>query len=55
MRPLLAEDDRMIGASIRKGLRQEEFAIDWVQDGRAAELALAQNVHDLAKRCVRPH
>ena len=40
MRLLLVEDDAMIGAGIRLGLRQEEFVVDWVQDGRAAELAL---------------
>ena len=47
MRLLLAEDDRMIGASIQRGLKQDGLAVDWVQDGRAAELALAENVHDL--------
>jgi two-component system, OmpR family, response regulator QseB len=47
MRLLLAEDDKMIGASIQEGLMQDGFAVDWVQDGRAAELALAEKVHDL--------
>jgi two-component system response regulator QseB len=47
MRLLLAEDDAMIGESVRRGLRQDGFAVDWVQDGRAAEVALADNVHDL--------
>ena len=47
MRLLLAEDDRMIGESIQRGLKQDGFAVDWVPDGRAAELALAENVHDL--------
>ena len=46
MRVLLAEDDPMIGASIRNGLRQDGFTVDWVDDGRAAEEALAENVHD---------
>src|ERR1700737_1727160 len=46
MRILLAEDDAMIGASVRRGLAQDGFTVDWVQDGRAAELALAENVHD---------
>ena len=41
MRVLLVEDDAMIGASVRAGLRQDGFAIDWVQDGRAADSALA--------------
>ena len=47
MRILLAEDDRMIGASVQKGLRQDGFTVDWVQDGRAAELALTEGVHDV--------
>jgi two-component system response regulator QseB len=47
MRLLLAEDDRMIGESLARGLKQDGFAVDWVQDGRAAELALAEKVHDL--------
>jgi two-component system response regulator QseB len=41
MRVLLVEDDAMIGASVRAGLRQDGFAIDWVTDGQAAENALA--------------
>jgi two-component system response regulator QseB len=40
MRLLLVEDDAMIGDSIRKGLRQEGFVVDWVQDGAAAATAL---------------
>ncbi len=47
MRLLLAEDDQMIGESVRQGLRQDGFAVDWVRDGRAAEVALADGVHDL--------
>lgn len=40
MRVLLVEDDTMIGESLRKGLRGEGFAVDWVQDGQDAEHAL---------------
>ena len=47
MRLLLAEDDRMIGESVQRGLKQDGFAGAWVSDGRAAELALAERVHDL--------
>lgn len=47
MRILLAEDDTMIGESVRKGLRQDGFAVDWVQDGRMAEAALAGAPYDL--------
>ncbi|MBK7540418.1 MAG: response regulator transcription factor [Candidatus Competibacteraceae bacterium] len=39
MRVLLVEDDAMIGESLRKGLRLEGFTVDWVRDGRGAELA----------------
>src|SRR6185312_11580094 len=45
MRVLLAEDDPMIGASVRRGLAQDGFAVDWVEDGRAAQVALAEHVH----------
>ena len=38
MRLLLAEDDAMIGESVCRGLRQDGFAVDWVRDGRAAEV-----------------
>ena len=40
MRLLLVEDDRMIGESLVKGLRDEGFAVDWVKDGVAALAAL---------------
>ena len=46
MRLLLVEDDPMIGEGVRKGLQQDGFAVDWVQDGRAAELALETNPYD---------
>ena len=48
MRILLIEDDAMIGKAIRQGLSQSGFAVDWVADGRAAELSLANGVYDLA-------
>jgi len=46
MRLLLVEDDAMIGESVRKGLQQDGFAVDWVQDGRAAEIALETDAYD---------
>ena len=46
MRLLLAEDDPMIGENLEEGLRAENYAVDWVRDGRAAELALEQQVYD---------
>jgi DNA-binding response OmpR family regulator len=47
MRLLLVEDDPMIGEAVKKGLAQEGFAVDWVQDGRQAELAIANSVYEL--------
>ncbi|MDD2934118.1 MAG: response regulator [Methylotenera sp.] len=40
MRILLVEDDTLLGDGVRVGLKQAGFAIDWVQDGLAAKLAL---------------
>ena len=47
MRVLLVEDDLMIGESVRKGLMQDGFAVDWVEDGLAAEVALDAHAYDL--------
>ena len=47
MRLLLVEDDPMIGAGVQSGLRQEGHTVDWVRDGKAAELALASGVHEM--------
>ena len=47
MRLLLVEDDTMIGNGVRLGLQQDGFSVDWVQDGTAADLALANGVYDL--------
>jgi two-component system, OmpR family, response regulator QseB len=46
MRLLLVEDDAMIGQSVHKGLRRFGWSVDWVRDGRAAELALQNEVYD---------
>ncbi|OQY68521.1 MAG: DNA-binding response regulator, partial [Rhodocyclaceae bacterium UTPRO2] len=46
MRILLVEDDRLLGDGIRAGLQQAGFAVDWAQDGRAAELALGGEAYD---------
>lgn len=47
MRLLLVEDDLMIGESVRKGMQQDGFAVDWVRDGVAAEAAWRANPYDL--------
>ena len=46
MRLLLVEDDAMIGAGIRTGLRQQGYSVDWVGDGEAAELATKTTPYD---------
>lgn len=47
MRLLLVEDDHMVGNSICTALRIAGFVVDWVRDGRAADLALAHKTHSL--------
>ncbi|HTQ74023.1 MAG TPA: response regulator transcription factor [Burkholderiales bacterium] len=47
MRVLLVEDDPMIGESIRTGLRHDGYVVDWVQDGRAAEIAIESEPYAL--------
>ncbi len=47
MRLLLVEDDSMVGAAVQRGLKQEGHAVDWVQDGVAAALALRDNPFEL--------
>jgi DNA-binding response OmpR family regulator len=42
MRLLLVEDDKMIGESLVRGLRDDGYAVDWVRDGGAAQVALTQ-------------
>ena len=48
MRILLVEDDAMVGKALALGLTRAGFAVDWVTEGRAAELALGNGVYDLA-------
>ena len=47
MRLLLVEDDSMIGAAAQQGLRQEGHTVDWVRDGREAEVAVRDKIHDV--------
>jgi len=47
MRLLMVEDDAMIGESLRDELRAEQYAVDWVTDGEAADAALQTHEYDL--------
>jgi len=47
MRLLLAEDDPQLGDGLTVGLRQDGYAVDWVKDGVAADLALKTESYDL--------
>ncbi|SAK82542.1 DNA-binding response regulator [Caballeronia arationis] len=47
MRLLLVEDDDMIAETVLESLRRTGYAVDWAQDGRAAELSLSNGVYDL--------
>lgn len=47
MRLLIAEDDPQLGDGLTVGLRQDGYAVDWVKDGAAADLALKTESYDL--------
>jgi len=47
MRLLIAEDDPQLGDGLTVGLRQDGYAVDWVKDGVAADLALNSESYDL--------
>jgi two-component system OmpR family response regulator/two-component system response regulator QseB len=47
MRILLVEDDPELGDGLTIGLRQAGFAVDWLRDGHAADLALRDESFDL--------
>lgn len=46
MRLLLVEDDPLLGDGIRAGLSLSSYAVDWVEDGKLALLALADHSYD---------
>jgi DNA-binding response OmpR family regulator len=47
MRILLVEDDPMIGESVADGLKAEGYAVDWVRDGKEAEVAISATPYSL--------
>jgi two-component system, OmpR family, response regulator QseB len=48
MKILLVEDDRMIGWALRRGLLDEGFAVDWLDDGDAAVVVCSEHSYDAA-------
>jgi two-component system response regulator QseB len=47
MRILLVEDDAMLGTAVRSALAKAGHAVDWVQEGSAAALAVAGEPYDV--------
>jgi DNA-binding response OmpR family regulator len=47
MRILLVEDDAMIGESVADGLKAEGYAVDWVRDGKEAEVSVSATPYSL--------
>ena len=47
MRILLVEDDAMIGESVADGLKAEGYAVDWVRDGKEADVAVSATPYSL--------
>ncbi len=48
MKLLLIEDDRMIGWALHRGLTDEGFAVDWLDDGDASVVACSDRRYDAA-------
>jgi DNA-binding response OmpR family regulator len=46
VRILLAEDDSMLGQSVKAGLEQDGFTVDWVTDGTTADGAIKSHRYD---------
>src|SRR6202000_3313476 len=44
---LLVEDDRMIAEGVRKALKADGCAVDWVQDGASAITAPSNEPYDI--------
>jgi DNA-binding response OmpR family regulator len=47
MRLLLVEDDALIAAGVRDGLRQADYELDLLMEGRQVAAVLADGLHDL--------
>ncbi len=47
MRVLLVEDDQMLGSAVLQALQDASYAVDWVQDGATASVALDNHEYEL--------
>jgi DNA-binding response OmpR family regulator len=48
LRLLLVEDDSMLGDSVKSGLEQDGFTVDWVTDGDTANVVVRSHHYDAA-------
>ena len=47
VRILLVEDDVILGRSVKDGLYQHGYTVDWLKDGESAQFALQKESFDL--------
>ncbi len=47
MRILLVEDDLILGDATSAYLRKQGYALDWIKDGKQADLALQEDVYEV--------
>jgi two-component system, OmpR family, response regulator len=48
MRILLVEDDQVLGDATLRSLQHAGYAVDWARNGKAADMALGDQIYDLA-------
>lgn len=48
MRILLVEDDEIIGKAVSSSLVEQRYAVEWIKEGKAAEVALRTNEYAAA-------
>lgn len=48
MRILLVEDDQVLGDAMLHSLEHADYAVDWARNGKTADMALGDQVYDLA-------
>lgn len=48
MRILLVEDDQVLGDATLRSLQHAGYAVDWARNGKTADMALGDQVYDLA-------